>query len=69
MSARKSVDGLAALLVGYVGHAARVDDADVGRLVFFGWQAATLRQLVAQSGRLGKVQLAAKGHVGRFPAI
>jgi hypothetical protein len=69
MLAHQTVDGLTALPVGHLGHAAGVDQADVGHLALSGSAHAQLLKHLAESGGLGEVQLAPQRVVGRRLAL
>ena len=66
MLSRKAVYGLAAFMVGHVGHTTRIYDADVGRFAGFDRRNAVAGQGIAQGGRFSEVQLTTQRLEGRF---
>ena len=66
MLAPEAAYGLAAFALGHFGDAAGVHDADVGYLAVACTLYAVCLQPLGDGARLGVVQLAAKGKVGRF---
>ena len=67
--AHHAVDGLAAFVVGHLGHRAGVDQADVGMLTLVSGCDAHLAEQLAKGGGFREVELAAECVVGCFLGI
>ena len=64
--ARKAVNRLAALGVGSVGHATRIDDTQVRYFALSRHRHATQAQCVLKRSHLGKIEFAAQSMEGCF---
>lgn len=67
MLANKLMDGLPALMVGDLGHATGVDDADIGNLVLTDTTYAGSLELLPHGRSLGKIEFAAQREIGCLP--